>query len=133
MATTVVIKNKMLDAIFGEGDPANYFWGFSTQAPALPNATGEIADADYDRVSVANDATNFPPAANGIKANGVRIEFTLAAADYPADVTHIFIATAATGNNLIASIALDTPLTVTAGKGVEILAGDAEIEITDLA
>lgn len=72
----------------------------------------EITVAGYSPIAVANDATNFPPATDGSRANAVEFAKNFTAA---ATIVSIGIFAAVSGDFLARKI-LDAPLTIAAGE-----------------
>jgi hypothetical protein len=115
---TDTIENAVLNHIFGKTAytaPATYYIGLSTTDPGETGSlAGEPSGNAYARVAVVNNTTNFPAAADGSKANGVKIEFP-EATGYWGTITHFFLADAAVAENVIAYGSLLTPKTIENG------------------
>lgn len=105
MSFTNYTEGIVLDELFGGNDfipPTTLYIGLSTTAPT-EDGTGisEPSGGGYERASVTNNATNFPPTGvDGTKTNGTTISFPQASADW-GTVTHFFIADAPTGGNIL--------------------------------
>ncbi len=77
------LENKVLDHVLGGPDftrPATVYIALSTTIPTEAGGMTEPAGGAYARKDVTNNATNFPAAAAGAKANGVEIAFVQATA-----------------------------------------------------
>ena len=108
MAFSNYLEEKILKHIFGLGTftkPSSVYVGLAT-ATISDTTTGstvtEPSTGAYARVTVANNATNFPAATGttATKKNGVVITFPEATASW-GTVTHFFIADAATTGNVL--------------------------------
>ncbi len=122
MSFSNYLENKLLDHALGGGDyprPANVYISLHTADPGETGANGEISGGDYARAAVTNNATNFPAAVNGAKANGTVITFATPTGDW-GDITHGAIWDAASGGNCLGSGALGTPKTINNGDTVTI-------------
>lgn len=73
-----------------------------------------MAGGAYARAAVTNNATNWPAAAAGVKANGSAITFAQATAPW-GTVTHFGIFDALSGGNLLLWGALTVGRTVATG------------------
>lgn len=78
------LENRLLDHILGataSTAPATIYVGLVTTLPNDASTSGsltpgvEVTGGSYARVAVTNNATNWPPAAGGAKANGAAITF----------------------------------------------------------
>ncbi|MFP5109638.1 phage tail fiber protein [Neobacillus sp. C211] len=128
------LENAVLDQWFGgvaATIPGTLYVGLSTTDP-LEAGTGitEPPTANgYTRAAVANNTTNWPATGgDGTKANGTAIAFPAATGDW-GTVTHFFIATAATGGNILASSTIGTPKTITNGDTASFGAGSLTITL----
>lgn len=101
------LENKILDAVLGGPTfalPANVWMALSTAAYSEA-ATGasmtEVPSAGaYVRVQIANNATNWPAAVSGSKANGVAIIFPTATAAWGTVLSFYIVDAASAGNVL---------------------------------
>lgn len=103
MSASNYLENKILDHIFGGGDyarPATVYVALHTADPTETGATGEVTGGDYARVAVTNNATNFPAAASGAKANDTVIQFPDPTANW-GTVSHFSIWDAASAGNCL--------------------------------
>lgn len=113
--------NNLLDLAFSKASnsfPATMYVGLSSTTPTNTgtNVT-EPSTGSYARVSVTNNATNWPAASSRSKSNGTAITFPTATADWlsGANLTHFVIYDAASSGNFIAWGELTAPVAVTSG------------------
>lgn len=104
MSFTDYLENEVLDHILGGADfvrPASVYIALSTTTPA-ENGSGftEPAVGAYARVAVTNNATEWPAASSGSKANANAVQFPTATADWGL-ITHYGIYDAASSGNLL--------------------------------
>lgn len=128
MPLVTAVLNNVLDSRFGAGAaaatsaPAVYYIGLSS---TTPTATGgnvtEPSGNGYAPVAVTNNATNFPVAASGAKANGVAIVFPTATGSW-GTVTHVIVKDGAAGSVVGFSL-LGTPRTISTGAVPTLAAG----------
>ena len=71
-------ENLVLDYLFGSGAPATYYIALYTAPPTDAGGGTEVTGGSFARKSVTNNATNFPAAVGGAKANGTDITFVQA-------------------------------------------------------
>lgn len=124
MGATNYFKGKMLDLAFGAVPytfPSSYYVGLSTSDPgAAGSLAGEptIGVAGYARVAVARNTTNFPSANPTV--NGVTITFPTSTGAWAAgaNLTHFFLADAASAGNVLTSAAAATPIRKVDGSGI---------------
>jgi len=129
------VEADILDHIFGGPDYtrlATVYIGLSSTTPT--DAGGNITEPStgaYGRVTVTNNATNFPAASGGAKANGTAFTFVQATADWLAgvDLTHLLIFDAVSAGNPVAYGALTTPKPVLNGDTASIPIGDLDITL----
>lgn len=112
------LENKLLDGVLGGPDyvrPANvYIALFTTNPTETGIQTGEPSSGSYARVAVANNATNWPAAASGVKANGTAITFPTASGSW-GTVAYYGVMDASSAGNMLYYSALNTPKSVTSG------------------
>ena len=126
------LENEILDHVLGGGDytrPATVYVGLWTSAlddTSDGSTAGEVSGGSYARVSVTNDATNWPAASGGAKSNGTAITFPQATALW-GTVTHFAILDAVTAGNILYHGALTTSKTVESGDTAEFAVGDLDI------
>jgi hypothetical protein len=79
------LENIMLDGVLGGPDytrPATVYIALYTATPSDTGGGTECTGGSYARASVTNNATNWPAAASGAKANGTEIIFTTATGNW---------------------------------------------------
>jgi len=110
-------ENRLLDHILGataSTAPATVYVGLLTTAPNDASTSGalspgvEVTGGSYARVAVTNNATNWPAASAGAKANGTAITFPAPTANWGVVVAFI-IADVASGAGNIFYWGLITP------------------------
>lgn len=127
-------EDEVLDHVYGGGDytrPATLYIALTTATPTDASTCSTItepASGSYARVSVTNNATNFPASSGGAKANGTAITFTTATASW-GTVTHVVICDASSGGNAIAWGALTANKTVDSGDTVSFAIGDLDLTL----
>lgn len=131
---TDFLENELLDHVFGGAAytaPATLHVGLSTTT--ITDAGGNITEPSgngYARVSVTNNATNFPAASGGAKANGTAIDFGSASGGAWGTVTDFFIADASSGGNILGYGALSASKTIADGDSANFPIGDLDITLT---
>lgn len=111
------LENEIADHILGGGDytrPATVYIALFTAAPSDAGGGTEVSGTGYARVSVTNNATNWPAASIGAKANGTAITFPAAGASW-GTATHFGIFDASSGGNLLFHGALTTSKSIGIG------------------
>jgi hypothetical protein len=111
------LANLLLDYVLGSTTfSANVHVGLLS---TLPSAGGaglvELSTGGYARISVANNATNWPAAASGVKHNAIAIEWPAFSADLPS-IVGAAIWDASSGGNLLYWGPFATPGTVLDGQ-----------------
>ena len=79
------LENEVLDSVLGgpaRSLDATVYVALYTAAPTDAGGGTEVSGGSYARVSVTNNATNFPSAAASLKQNGTAIVFPQATADW---------------------------------------------------
>ena len=97
------LELEILDHVLGNAAytaPANIHVALFTAAPTDAGGGTEVTGGSYARVSVTNNATNFPAAASGLKQNGTAITFPTATADW-GTVVAFGLFDAGSGGNLL--------------------------------
>lgn len=133
MGFTNFWRDIVLDELFGATDytpEATYYFGLSTTAPADDgtNVT-EPSGNGYARVSIANNATNFPAAIDGVQDNGTEISFPQATGFW-GTVTHFVLYNASTGGNLLAYGTLTTSKSIDSGDTASFPIGDFTVQLS---
>lgn len=125
------LENELLDQVFGAAAytaPATLHIGLSTTAVA-DDGTGITEPSDgYARTAVANNLTNWPAAALGLKSNGINITFPPATGSWGI-ITDFFIADAASGGNILAHGTLSVATSVSSGETINFEVGDLDITL----
>jgi hypothetical protein len=79
------LKNAILDHVLGGPDYVRVsplYLALYTVAPTAAGGGTEVTGGAYARVSITNNATNFPAASGGSKSNGAIVTFPTATADW---------------------------------------------------
>lgn len=134
---TDFLENEVLDHVFGAATytpPATLYVALGTAGNE--SSFTEVNAAvwtNYAREAVTNNATNFPAASGGAKANGTDIDFGTATMATPGtdtvDLTDIAIFDDPTAGNRLAWADLTVPKTVNHGDPVKIPIGDLDITL----
>lgn len=118
-------RNAILDHMFGgvaHSAVATWYLALFTSMPSVTGGGTEVTGGSYGRVSVTNNATNFPAAVAGVKSNGVDIVFAPATAGWGTVVGFGWF-DALTGGVLRHFAALGTPKLVNNADTPEFAAG----------
>lgn len=128
------LENKVLDHIFGGSDyirPTPLYIALAT-ATIDDSTTGttitEPNYTGYARISVTNNATNFPVASGGSKSNGTEIVFAECTGG-SSTITHFAILDAATLGNILGYGSLTTQKQITTGDTPKFAIGDLTITL----
>lgn len=127
------LENKLLDLVFGAvafSAPATTYIGLSTTT--ITDAGGNITEPSgnaYARVAVTNNATNWPAASAGSKANGAAINFAQASGSW-GTLTDFFVGDAASAGNILAYGALSASKAIGNGDTASFAIGDIVITLT---
>jgi hypothetical protein len=111
---TDYMNNVVLNMVFGAMEyapPATLYVGLSQSTSNKVGTVAEPSGGGYARVPVVNNATSFPPAVAGTKANSTVLTFPVPKAAW-GTLQSLFISDAATGGNILAMADLATPKTV---------------------
>jgi hypothetical protein len=125
------LEDELLDHVFGAAAysaPATLYVALFTAAPNDAGGGTEVTGGSYDRADVTNNATNFPAASGGAKANGTAIAFPTATAAW-GTVTHFGIFDANTSGNLLAWGPLSASKTIDDGDTAQFAIGDLDITL----
>jgi hypothetical protein len=108
MSTSQAQADVDLDGVYGSGTPATVLWALTTTTPSLSANGGRGAIVEptaaqylsYARVSMTNNATNFPAASLGVKTVATQIQFPVSGggASSPVLITHLVSLTADIGS-----------------------------------
>lgn len=127
MGFTQALSNEILDHVLGRVamalnvDPI--YLGLSTSTPT--NTGGNVTEPsgnNYSRVSVTNNATEFPNASAGAKANANLIPFATASGSW-GTVTHWVLFNAASSGTVLMSGALSASKTPGSGDTLKFQTG----------
>lgn len=124
------LENKLLDHVLGGDEykkPGTVYIALFTVAPNDAGGGTEVSGGGYARAAVVNNATNFPPASDGVKTNGTEIVFAEATADW-GTIVAFAIFDDATGGNMLYWGNLGVSKTVMAGDTAKFAVNDMEIE-----
>jgi hypothetical protein len=123
------LENEILDHILGGADysrPATVYIALFTVTPSDTGGGTEVTGGSYDRVDVTNNATNWPAASGGAKANGTAITFPQATANW-GTVVAFGIFDANTAGNLLYWGAVTPNKAVNSGDTASFAVGDLDI------
>jgi hypothetical protein len=82
---SIYLENKVLDHMLGGPDyvrPATVYLALFTLAPTDAGGGTEVTGGSYARVTVTNNATNFPAAVSGAKALATEQTFPTSTANW---------------------------------------------------
>jgi hypothetical protein len=102
------------------------YFALFTSAPNESGGGTECSGGNYSRVSVTNNATNFPASSSGVKANGTAVTFPTASGNW-GTVTAFGVFDASTSGNLLYFGSLSASRSVTSGDTARFAAGDFTI------
>ena len=126
------LENKLLDLVWSNtaySIPDPLYVGLSTTTPSDDGTNiTEPSGGAYARVSVAQNATNWPAASAGSKSNGTAITFPKATASW-GTVTYFFFSDAATSGNAMAYGALTASKTIDTDDTPSFAIGDLTITL----
>lgn len=123
------LENKLLDGVLGGPSfslPATVYVALYTVTPADAGGGTEVTGGSYARVTVTNNATNWPAAASGAKSNGAAITFVTATADW-GTVVAWGILDAVTAGNLLYWGALTVSKAIQNGDTGSFAVGDIDL------
>jgi len=126
------LENELLDHVWGGGDytrPGTLYIALSTTT-INDDGTGmtEPAGGSYARASVTNNATNWPAASGGAKANGTAITFATATASW-GTIVDFAIMDAITSGNMLGYGTLTASKTIDNGDTASFAIGDLDITL----
>ena len=125
------LELELLDHVFGAAAytaPSPVFIALFTAAPTDAGGGTEVTGGSYVRLSVTNNATNFPAASAGAKSNGVDFTFVTATANW-GTVTSFAIFDASSGGNMLCWADLTVSKAVNSGDTAKFLSGDLDITL----
>ena len=123
------LENELLDHVLGNAAwsaPATVYIALYTAAPSDSGGGTEVTGGSYARKAVTNNATNWPAASGGAKANGTTITFVTATADW-GTVVAFGIFDASSGGNLLYWADLTASKTVDSGDTAEFPVGNLDV------
>ncbi len=127
------LELELLDHVWGNAAysaPATIYVGLSTADPTEDGSgIAEPGAGSYARVAVTNNATNWPVAAAGAKANGTAVTFTKATASW-GTLTHMIYMDAISGGNMLAYATLTVSKTITTDDTATFAIGELDITLT---
>ena len=129
MSKSDYLENKVLDHILGGGDytrPGTVYISLFTATPNDAGGGTEVTGGSYDRVDVTNNATNWPAASGGAKANGTAITFPQASANW-GTVDEVGVWDASTAGNILYVGSLTTAKTINNGDSAQFAIGALDI------
>jgi len=123
------LELELLDHVLGNAAytaPANVYVALFTVAPTDAGGGTECIGGSYARVTVANNATNWPAASAGAKSNGTAITFIEATASW-GTVVAFGIFDALTVGNLLYWATLTVNKTIDSGDTANFAIGELDI------
>jgi len=127
------LANELLDHVFGNAAftaDSSLFIALSTTT--ITDTGGNMTEpsgGSYAREEVVNNATNFPAAASGAKANGTAITFATATASW-GTIIDFAIMSAISGGTMRGYGTLDTAQLINSGGTASFAIGDLDITLT---
>lgn len=132
MSFSAYMERAALDHVFGGPDlvrPATLYLAASTADP-LADGSGlaEPSGNGYARAAVTNNVTEFPAASGdpASKSNANAVHFPRSTGSW-GTITHVAVFDAASGGNMLASVALASSVAVDAGVVLRFGAGGIEV------
>lgn len=126
------IENELLDHLLGNAAysaPATVYLALFTVAPSDSGGGTEVSGGSYARLAVTNNATNFPAASGGAKANGVDMDFVEATGNWGTIVAYAMF-DASSGGNMLGWADLASNVTINTGDTFRFSAGDLDFTLT---
>lgn len=127
------LEDKLLDGVLGGtnfSQPATVYVALFTdsnsQAQRDAGTVTEVSGSAYARVAVTNNATNWPAASSGAKANGAAVTFPAATGSW-GTVNAFGIYDASSAGNLLYHGDLTVAKAVTSGDTLSFAIGDIDI------
>ena len=128
------LEDKVLDHVFGGSDYSRLatvhvgLWTSALSDSDGGSAAGEVSGGSYARVAVTNNATNWPAASGGAKANGTVITFPTATGSW-GTVTYFAILSAATAGDILGWAILTQSKAIGSGDTASFAVGDLDITL----
>ena len=123
------LELELLDHVLGNAAysaPATVYVALYTAAPTDAGGGTEVSGGSYARVAVTNNATNWPAAAAGAKANGTDITFPEATANW-GEVVAFAILDAESAGNFLYWADLTASKTINSGDTAKFAVGDLDV------
>jgi len=127
------LENELLDHVLGDASysaPGTLYIALYTVATGDSDSGTEVSGNGYVRLAVTNNATNFPAASAGAKANGVAFTFATASGGNWGTVVAfgIYDSSTSTGtNNLLYWADLTVSKSVDDGDTAQFNIGDLDV------
>jgi hypothetical protein len=122
------LADELLDHVFSAATftpPATVYIALFTVAPTASGGGTEVTGGSYARVSVTNNATNWPAASGQTKRNGTAITFPAPSADWApsgSPVVGVAVFDASTSGNMLIYGPLSTPRVIINGDAAPVIA-----------
>lgn len=123
------LENELLDHVLGNAAysaPATVYVALYTGAPTDAGGGTEVSGGSYARSAVTNNATNWPAASGGAKANGTEITFPEATGDW-GEVVAFGIFDAESAGNLLYWADLTANKTINSGDTAKFAVGELDV------
>lgn len=123
------LENELLDHVLSAATwtaPVTVYIALYTVTPTDAGGGTEVTGGSYARKDVTNNATNWPAASGGAKANGTAITFAQATADWGTVVAFAIMDAAAAGNMLYWG-AISPTKTIQNGDTASFAIGDLDV------
>lgn len=123
------LEDEILDHVLGNAAytaPATVYIALYTAAPTDAGGGTEVSGGSYVRLSVTNNATNWPASSGGAKANGTDFTFATATANW-GTVAAFGIFDAVTAGNLLYWADLAVSKAVNSGDTAKFATGDLDV------
>lgn len=133
MSLSNFLENELLDHVFGNGAytaPATLYISLHTGDPGETGAN-ETTGTSYARLAVTNNATNWPAASSGAKANGTVFTFATPGSGGWGTVTHFGIWDASTSGNFLGGSSLAASRTINEADTVSFAVGELDINLSN--
>jgi hypothetical protein len=127
MSFSNYLENEILDHVLGNASwsaPGTVYVALGTALSADGDSFTEVTGNNYSRVSVTNNATNWPAASSGWKQSGTAITFPTATPSGWGIITHFAIFDASTGGNMLIWGALESAELIISGNNPEFQSGN---------
>ena len=122
------LENEILDHVLGGADwprPSTVYLAMYTTAPSDSGGGVEVSAGGYARLSITNNATNFPAAASGAKSNGTDFVFPEATNAWGLVIAWALFDAVTAGNMLYWGDFTQTQ-TIGVGSAAKVKAGDLD-------